>query len=58
MPSIAAIDRRCFVSPPAKKETSPPAKRPSEPATFTMSWQPRMTRAEPKDPGPTGQAAV
>ena len=58
MPSIAAIDRRCFVSPPTKSPTSPPDKRPSEPATFTMSRQPRTARAEPKDPGTRGQAAV
>ncbi len=58
MPSIAAIDRRCFVSRPAKAPTSPPDKRPSEPATFAMSRQPRTARAEPKDPGAIGQAAV
>ena len=58
MPSIAAIDRRCFVSRPAKAQTSPPDKRPAEPATFTMSRQPRTARTEPKDPGAKGQAAV
>ncbi|WP_430420687.1 hypothetical protein [Phenylobacterium sp.] len=58
MPSIAAIDRRCFVSRPAKAPTSPTDKRPSEPPTFTMSWQPRTARAEPKASGATGQAAV
>ena len=58
MPSIAAIDRRCFVSRPAKAQTSPPDKRPSEPATFTMSSRPRTARVEPKAPRATGQAAV
>ena len=57
MPSIAAIDRRCFVSPPAKAQTSPTDKRPSEPATFTRSRPPPACAAIEATKA-RGQAAV
>lgn len=49
MSSIAAIDRRCFVSPPAAQaQPAPPAPQQDRAPrkSFLMTWRPPLERAK------------
>jgi hypothetical protein len=49
MSSIAAIDRRCFVAPPAAPTPPRPPQEDRSPhwsASFVMTWRPPLERAK------------
>jgi hypothetical protein len=46
MSSIAAIDPRCFVAPPAQPTSRPPQDDRAPRRSFLMTWRPPLERAK------------